>query len=257
LAPITARQSSDKDEILKQLIESDIGLQRMPRDAVLDLVRRARISTFRKGKNLFRKGDTGQSLLLVSDGFVKLSSTAPGGREVVLEIVGPGGWFGELAALSKSERNADATTITPCRIVAIDGRDVLHVMERSPDTSLAILNMVGQRLRSATQRILDIAGLPAGARLAKVLVDLHELRRSTSRGPAKAELILSQSDLGGIIGLTRESINKQLAIFRDAGWITTANRTITISDLQALKCVSLGSECDDAGKVLWRSCEPP
>jgi hypothetical protein len=97
-------------------------------------------------------------------------------------------------------------------------------------------------LRLATQRLLDIMALPAPARLAKTLLRLAELQCPAPRDGMWPALRLSQSELGGMTGLTRESINKQLASLRDAGWISLSGGSVTLLDVAALEDFINGDE---------------
>jgi len=99
---------------------------------------------------------------------------------MVLEIAGPGTIFGEIAVLSGSTRQADATCLTACRVLAIDKATFHHVLARTPEAMFAAIRLICERLSMTTARGIDIVSLPAPARLAKVLlhlVDLHAQHR--------------------------------------------------------------------------------
>ena len=161
----------------------------------------------RARKSIFRQGDAAASVIAVLDGYVKLSTTTMGGREVVLDIIRPGGCFGELAVFNNWPRDIDAVAISRCRLLFIDGRQFeFQVMERSVEGSQAMLRLLSQQLRSARQRQIDVVVLPAPARVAKALIALAELHRGRALDGTRIELRLSQSELGGMTGLTRESI---------------------------------------------------
>ena len=234
--PSAHSQSSDEVAIETWLTATNCVLGRMPRRDLLDLVQRALIRDLPPRVLVHRQGGVGQALLGLLDGFVKISSTAISGREVVLEVVGPGGWLGELETFSASPRQADVMTLTQCRVLTFDRRDVLRAMARSPEGALALVDLVSHRLRLARQRVLDVIGLPAPARLAKTLMYLDDLRMGATRcGICTEKPLLSQSELGSLAGLSRESINKTLAAFRDAGLISSSRRSLTIRDRCALE----------------------
>ncbi len=221
-------------EFPRNLIEEQSVIGHLPERDLLDLLRHSQLRTLRARESVYRHSDLGRTVFAVLDGYVKLSSTTAAGREAVLDIVRPGMSFGELAALNNWPRDSDATTLSRCRLLAIDGRQFTQVMERSPEGLRAMVDLLSDRLRAVTQRVLDAVSLPASARLAKTLLQLAELQVSTIRDGIQIDLLLSQTELGGMTGLTRESINKHLAAFRDSGWISVSGGFVTLLDVAAL-----------------------
>jgi len=222
-------------EVTRRLIEDQNVLGQLPERDLLDLVRRSQVRTLRARERIYRQGDPGRTVVAVLDGYVKLSSTTAAGREVVLEIVRAGRSFGELTAFNSWPRDSDAVTLSRCRLLAIDGRQFTQVMERTPDGLRMMVGLMSDRLRVATQRVLDTMALPAPARLAKALLHLAELQSPTPRDGDRLTLQLSQAELGGMTGLTRESINKRLASLRDAGWIALSGGSVTLLDIAGLE----------------------
>jgi CRP-like cAMP-binding protein len=217
-----------------------------------DLLRRSFVRALEERSRIFRCGDPGRTVIVVLTGHVKLPVLTPDGREVVLEIVGSGGCFGEMAVLNNCPRAADATTISRCRLLVIDGRQFMQVIGRSVEGMLAATTLVSRRLRAATQRVIDTVALPATARVAKAFLELAELHCETARNGASIGLRISQAELGGMTGLTRESVNKQIALLRDAGWISQSGGLVTLLDTAALAALSDGH--GDPGPALT-SCQ--
>jgi CRP/FNR family cyclic AMP-dependent transcriptional regulator len=233
-APVGLQAHSCVDDVANKLLAGQSAFGCLPERDFRELVQRSSVRTLREREHLFRRGDPGRTVFAVLAGYVKLSSLTAGGREVVLEIVRPGGCFGELAVLNRAPRAADATAISRCRLLAIDGRQFTQVMGRSLEGLQAMVKLISHRLHTATQRVLDSVALPATARLAKALLQLAELQCPAMRDGARIELPVSQAELGGLAGLTRESVNKTLAVLRDAGLISQSNGSVTLVDVAAL-----------------------
>jgi CRP/FNR family cyclic AMP-dependent transcriptional regulator len=166
---------------------------------------------------------------------VKLSAMAAHGREVVLEIAGPGTIFGELAVLTGLPRRADATTLTACRVLAIDGLAFRRLVAHTPEAMFAAIRGLSERLFAVTTQGMDAVSLPAPVRLAKALLHLAELHSQRVDGGVLIGFRLSQRELGAMTGLIRESINKHLKAWRAAGWVELSGASVTLRDVAALQ----------------------
>ncbi len=198
-------------------------------------LQRAQIVKAAERDLLFRRGDGGRAVVVVLSGFIKLSSLETGGREVVLEICGPGSLFGELAALNGWSRGADATALSDCEVLSVPGEAFRGALVRSPDAMFAFVGVLSRRLRQATEQVRDGASLPGPARLAKALGQLAAAHGRPVGHGLQIEFALSQRELGGMTGLSRETINKQLAAWRDIGWIELSPRHIGLLDVEAMR----------------------
>jgi len=217
-----------------RLIKPDSVLGLLAERDLLVLLRQSTVRALPRQRVLFRCGDPGRIVALVLQGFVKLSSTAANDREVVLEIAGPGTIFGEIAVLTDARRRADATALTACRVLAIDGSAFRHALARSPQAMFAAIRLLSDRLSVVTERGLDAVSLPAPVRLAKALLQLAELASERVESSIHISFRLSQRELGAMTGLTRESINKHLRAWRAKGWVELSGSAVTLRDATAL-----------------------
>jgi CRP/FNR family cyclic AMP-dependent transcriptional regulator len=224
----------ESDTILK-LIRADSILGLLPQQDQLGLVDQSPVRALPKNRVLFRNGDEGRSVVLILQGYVKLSTMAAHGREVVLEIAGPGTIFGELAVLNGSPRRADATSLTACRVMAIDGGLFRRLVASTPEAMFAAIRLLSERLFAVTTQGMDAVSLPAPVRLAKALLHLAELHSQRVSGGVHIGFQLSQRELGAMTGLIRESINKHLKAWRAAGWIELVGGSVTLRDVPALQ----------------------
>jgi len=228
-------------EILKVIRPGSV-LGTLAQQDLLTLLRQSTVRTLPRQRVLFRAGDAGRSVILGIHGYVKLSTTAANGREMVLEIAGPGTIFGEIAVLSGSTRQADATCLTACRVLAIDKATFHHVLARTPEAMFAAIRLICERLSMTTARGIDIVSLPAPARLAKVLLHLVDLHAQHREDGVQIDFRLSQRELGAMTGLIRESINKHLNAWRAAGWVALSGGAVTLLDMDALRAIVRDSE---------------
>jgi CRP-like cAMP-binding protein len=232
--PAGSAPTRDADATLKVLKAQSI-LRFLTEHDLLTLMRQSPVRALPKNRVLFRSGDEGRTVVLVLQGYVKLSTMAAQGREVVLEIAGPGTIFGELAVLNGMPRRADATSLTACRVLAIDGGLFRRAVASSPDAMFAAIRLLSERLFAVTAQGTDAVSLPAPVRLAKALLHLARLHSRRANDGVHIGFRLSQRELGAMTGLIRESINKHLKAWRAAGWIELASGSVTLRNVQALQ----------------------
>lgn len=227
-------RSAGKDAI-PGLLGGHRVLRHLPMPELERLVAFSQLRQLRRRAHLFVAGDAGAAVYAVLGGYVKLSRASPSGREIVLELAGPGSMFGELTAINGWRRSADAVALSACRVLAIDGRHFMDALRRNPDAMLAIIRMLSERLIATTEQMENALFLPAPARLARALTRLAALHSQPARDGLQIDIALSQRELGDMTGLTRESINKQLAAWRDAQIIRLEGQHLTLTDATALQ----------------------
>jgi CRP-like cAMP-binding protein len=225
----------DRGDAILNAIRAQGILGLLPERDLLALVHQSSTRSLPKNRVLFRSGDEGRSVVLILQGYVKLSTMTPNGREVVLEIAGPGSIFGELAVINHTPRQADATTLTSCRVMAIDGALFRRSLAATPEAMFAAMRLLADRLSAITAREMDWVSLPAPVRLAKALLRLAKLHSARVEDGVQIGFRLSQRELGAMTGLIRESINKHLKAWRAAGWVELCGGGVTLRDVRALQ----------------------
>ena len=197
-------------------------------DKVLAL---ARVTRYAPREIVWRKGDAGNGMMAVLSGHVKLGARAASGKDLAFGIIKPGEIFGEIALLDGHERSVDATALDACEILFIDRRDFIPFLADHPDISIRLMAALCARLRRTSQMVEDSA-LGLSPRLARNLLHLADCHgRPAAGGGLHIELGLTQRELGELIGMSRESVNKQLGRWRRLGLIDIDRRTIVIRDL--------------------------
>jgi CRP/FNR family transcriptional regulator len=226
----------DRAEMAARLLRHPI-LRPLDRTALEGVLAYAQMRTLRARAKLFAAGDAGSALYLVLSGWIKLARPGESGRDIVLDLAGPGSLFGELAVLCNLPRAADAVALSATSLLAIDGRALIAALKAHPDALLGVVRLLGERLARTTAQMADSL-VPAEPRLARALLRLAALDPRPSQAGLRIDLGLSQSDLGDMTGMARESINKLLSGWRDQGFVALEGRTLTLIDLPALRGVA-------------------
>ncbi len=190
------------------------------------------------GKVIFQKGDPGDSLMVVLEGRIKIGTLSAEGREAVLSFIEPCRSFGEIALLDGKARSADATAVTAVELFVLRRADVMSFIERHPGIALRIIGMLCAKLRRTTEMVEDHVLHQMEARIARALLRLAEDYGVSCGDGLRIELRLSQRELGGIVGLARENVNRQLADWRGRGLLTMARGTITLRDPEAIRRIA-------------------
>ena len=198
------------------------------------LVARARVKNYGAGDTIFLMGSVGDSMMAVLTGNIRISVPSPDGKEIVLTIVQPGEFFGEIALLDGKERTADAKAMTPCCLAILERRDVIAFLERYPALWLRVIEVLCDRLRRTDQHIAEVALLELPVRLAKALLRMATVKKGAGSG-SSPQVQLSQRELGNIVGATRESVNKCLREWQRSGVVRIEESLITIADKEALQ----------------------
>jgi CRP/FNR family transcriptional regulator/CRP/FNR family cyclic AMP-dependent transcriptional regulator len=208
------------------------GLPEADRVVLASLVRRRRQ---RAGETIFMAGDPGDRLYLIESGTVKICLTSLDGREVTLALLGPGEFFGDLALLDGLPRSSDAVAVDVCEFLLLGRDDFLHFVASRPGVALHLLEVLSLRLRNDNELVQDAAFLDIPGRLARVIL---RLARSVGHPAGEGILIgrrLTQADLAGMIGATRESVNKCLATYERQGIIERQHGMIRVIKPDALE----------------------
>jgi len=188
----------------------------------------------RKGQSLFKEGDDGDHLYVVSSGKVKLGTKSVDGRENLLMILGPGDMFGELSLFDSGPRTATATAVTDSKLLALGQDKVIPWVREHPEVSFQLLARLASRLRRTNEVVGDLVFSDVPGRVAKALIDL-----GVKFGDKRAEGLfvnhdLTQEELAQLVGASRETVNKALADFAQRGWLRLEARSVMILDYERL-----------------------
>jgi CRP/FNR family cyclic AMP-dependent transcriptional regulator len=203
-------------------------------EALDQLCRYAKYATLKRGATIFAKGDPGSSLVAVLSGTVKISVSSPDGRSAILNLIGPGETFGEVAVLDGKARTADCTANTNCEIFVIDRRDFLPFVRSHPALAMKFIELLCTRLRWTSDQVEQVILQDLPGRLASALIRLTEKHKLA---PTGRMIAITQQEISEMVGMTRESINKQLRIWAMRNWVRLEHGAIVVLEagpLQAL-----------------------
>lgn len=225
LNPLEKRKAFEGHSLFGKLPPQDL-------DALL---LRARVERYPAGREIFAKGSPGRSMMAILSGAVRISAPSPAGPDIVLALLHAGEVFGEIALLDGADRTADAHAITDCDLLVLDHRDFVPFLERRADLCILLLKLLCQRLRQTDQQVEEAMFGRLDGRIAKALL---RLANGEPPGDSGISLRITQQELAGMVGASRESVNKQLHVWQSAGRVRLGKRLIVIPDVDAIEALA-------------------
>ena len=184
---------------------------------------------------LFHQGDSGSGLFVVASGLVKVVVTSEEGEEMVLVTLGPGEAFGELSIVDGGPRSASAEALEPTVALMITREVLLDLATRDNGLTEALLHTLGALLRRLTEQASDLVFLDLPGRVAKLLAGLAAERGSETPDGIELDANLTQTDLAGMVGASRQSVNQILQGFARRGYLQVRGRRIVVHRLDLLR----------------------
>jgi CRP/FNR family cyclic AMP-dependent transcriptional regulator len=190
---------------------------------------------FRRGEVIFHESDPGDSLHVVVEGRVKITRESTEGEEAIVVVLAPGDTFGELVLLDGAPRSATATAMDPTETMTLPRSSFAALVDGESPFRWRVLAGVAQRVRRLTDQLAEVHFLDMSGRLALQLTRLAEEAAPGARTDIRLSRTLTQSDLGAMVGGTRQRMNQILGDFQVEGLITVDAGSITIRDLARLR----------------------
>ena len=187
---------------------------------------------------IFFEGDAPEFLYVVWMGRIKLVRHSVDGRDVVLDVMGPGRLLGELAVFEGAPYSQTAQAMEEVAGVSIARNDYLDLLQRYPALALAVINELGRRLRVANDLVQSLAVDRVERRIARALLRLAMYNGSTTNDGLMIQMRLTRQDLADMTGTTVETAIRVMSRFRKQGWITTQRGRVIIKQPEQLNAVA-------------------
>jgi len=189
----------------------------LPTSVVDHLSARTEIRELARGDILFAQDEASTELFVILEGRIAIATRSNDGRESLVAIMEPGGLFGELGLFDDGPRSADARALSATTVAALSFEHVRAVLREQPELLWIVVRLLAGRLRATDEALADAIFLDVPARTAKRLLEL-------ATDDDTVELPMTQEDLAGLVGASRERVNKAIALFVKLGWLEAAGR---------------------------------
>ncbi len=175
---------------------------------------------------LINEGDQTDSLYVIMDGEVKVYASDESGKEVILNILGPGKYFGELALVDDAPRSASVMTLAPTRVMIISKSNFKKCLAENPDMSFNLIRSLTKQVRSLTDSVKSLALMDVYGRVAHTLLELSKEKD----GKQVIEQKLTHQDIANMVGASREMVSRILKDLSTGGYISVDKKSITIKE---------------------------
>jgi len=207
---------------------ADVDLFRsLSQDALQRVMGASTARSLRRGDVLFEEGDDATELFIVESGRVAIANRSTDGRESVVALMTAGDLFGEMSMFDDMGRSAQARALETSVVHAVPYAAITSELEEDPRLLWSVVELLARRLRNTDNALADAVFLDVTGRTAKRLLELA--------GDAdEFTLPVTQEELAGLVGASRERVNKALASFIRLGWIEQRERKYHITDRDQL-----------------------
>jgi CRP-like cAMP-binding protein len=201
----------------------------------------SQVRTYSRGQAVFVEGDPSDLLYTLAEGRVKLLKILPAGKEVILEILGPGDPLGAVAAFESRPYPASAIALEPITCIVIPRRAFFELLETCPTFVRGLLVGLSFRLIDLTRRISEVSGGRVESRFALLFTKLAErLGESRADGTTHLPIGLSRQDLADLTGTTIETAIRVMSRWGQEGLVITEKAGFLIADRRALGALAAG-----------------
>lgn len=192
-------------------------------EAVRAVAAQCRSLRLQRNDLVFAEGDAADELYVVRSGRVAIAKRSIDGRESVVALMEEGDLFGEMSLFDEEGRSADARALEPCELLGVPFAPIRAVLEEQPRLLWHVVELLARRLRVTDAALADTVFLDVTGRTAKRLLEIagdHD----------EFTLPVTQEELAGMVGASRERVNKAIAAFIRLGWLAQNERRYRIVD---------------------------
>lgn len=220
----------------EQLLARVPVLAKLSREDLLALVAASRRRQYRRQQVIFDRDDPGDSLHIIESGQVEIVLPSDEGGQLILAILGPGDFFGDLSLLDGAPRSATAVAGEPTTTIVVRRADFLTWLQSRPGAVMPIFEALASRLRASNELLGDIAFFEAPRRLAKRLLEVASAVPGPGQGPVQVRL--TQEELASLVGISRESVNKHLRLWQEQGLISLGRGRLQVLKFERLRALT-------------------
>ena len=230
-----------RDELLvvRELISRCSLLRDLPQPALDSVIQKGSRRQLNARDVVFGRGEAGSDIYFLLDGGVKVATISRDGKEAIFDVLVSGDFFGEMSLFDGKPRTGTVTALVPSALFVLGKGAFLELLASHPPLSVRLVQTLVGRLRVVDDFVGDVLFLHAEARLAKRVVALARMfGRTGDQGEIRIDLRVSQQEIANLVGITRESVNKQFRGWERAGAISLDGGCLVLRQPQFLEAMT-------------------
>ena len=213
----------NKGLVLLRTIPLFNGVQDLELEQIAGVAAQRKVA---RGTVIVRSGDATDSLYILINGSARVLNSDEEGREVILSILGPGDFFGEMGLIDGSPRSADVVAAEACEMLVISKADFKRCLQENFDVALNIMKRLVERLREADRKIESLALMDVYGRVAKLLLEFSEVHE----GQRLIRRKVTKQDIAKMIGASREMVSRVMKDLEASGYIRVEEGLIVLEE---------------------------
>ena len=188
--------------------------------------------SYKKGHVILEEDSTGDHCYFLTSGRVKITRVSSDEREVILALLGPGDFFGEMSLLSGEVRSANVVTLEKTKALTLNTVDFLGTLELYPKVSINLLRELAIRLQKSDEQIASLSLSDAERRIAISILRIAEEQGTIQHGNVTIDPLPSQQDIANMAGTTRETVSRIYKLLVEDGHVQRISKKLIILDFK-------------------------
>lgn len=191
--------------------------------------------SYKKGRIIFMEGEPGEAIYILKSGLVKLTKRLEDGREHILHFVHAGEVFAEVVLFDGGNYPATSEVQEDSVVGVLRNKDIERLISKNPLIAVEMLRIMSRRLRTAQEKVMNLALHDTARRLAFALLKMAEDHGIKKSKGIVINMSLTNQELANLTGSSRETVNRMLNSFKRAGAIDVDRQQIVILDKAKLE----------------------
>jgi CRP-like cAMP-binding protein len=191
-------------------------------------------------ETIYSSGELAERLYVVAAGKVKLLRHTHSGKDILLDILKAGDFFGTLSTLGEENYSETAAALTPVCTLSVNTTEFRHILQKFPSVSVSVLDTMSSRLQEAQDMVHQLSAHTAEQRIAFTLLKLAEKLGEWNDVGLLIQMPLSRDDLAMMVGTTTETTSRVMSQLQKDGLIRSGRQWVAITDQDRLRTLSSG-----------------